>query len=377
MDADEILRLRLANQRITQALDDPAPVVVTLGAVQSQDYAAARWALGLRLANAHDASIQRAFDDGRILRTHVLRPTWHFVAPQDIRWLLALTGPRVKATTATRTRALGLDAALVRRTETIIESALGGGKSLTRAELGAALSSGGVTLPDHATLAHLVGQAELDAIICSGPLRGHQHTYSLLEERVAPAPIPRGDDALVELTWRYFSSHGPALAEDCAWWSGLTLGDVRRGLQLNTHRLQTETFDGRTYWFEARAARASANSVFLLPNFDEYTVAYRQRDLYYDRARNWTGNERLDVPFRDVIVANGRVAGRWQRSHTIEWTIEPSAEEQELLEQQLQRYAKFQGASVTESTQPSRPSLPRMRVHSPLLSNAVTVAPSS
>jgi Winged helix DNA-binding domain len=384
MDADDILRLRLTNQHLSaQPLDDLTQLVARLGAVQAQDYPAARWAVGQRLQNSSDAQIQHAFADGKILRTHVLRPTWHFVAPADIRWLLAFTGPRIKAATAAYTRSLGLDDATLKQATTGIEKALRGGKQLTRSEIGDALRQAGATLRDGATLGHVIGHAELDALVCSGAPRGRQHTYALLEERVPPAPALTRGEALTELTWRYFSSHGPALPQDCAWWSGLTVAEVRRGLELNKSRLICETLDGRSYWFEARPALPMPTAVLLLPNYDEYTVAYRHRDLYYDRALNWTGDPRQDVPFRDVIVLNGRVAGRWQRTASVprvEWTIEPSKAEERALERALDRYVAFvsgQGASVTDSTQPSRPSPPRMRVHSPLVSNASTIAPSS
>jgi winged helix DNA-binding protein len=343
--ADELLAIRLSNHHLSAPhLDDPASLVAHLGAVQAQDYPAAKWSLAQRLVSATDASIERAFAEGKILRTHVLRPTWHFVAPADIRWMLALTGPRIKAAVATSTRNHGLDAALILRGETVIASALRGGNFLTRPELGAALQQAGMPL-DAASLQHVVFHAELDAVIISGPPCGKQQTYALLEQRVPPARPFSRDEALAELTWRYFNSHGPALVADCSWWSGLTMSDVKHGVSLNSHRLQCATVDGRAYWSGPCAAAVAENSVHLLPNYDEYTVAYRSRELYFNPRLNPTGNSREDVPFRDVVVARGKVAGRWERrTHAATWWINPLASLERDLRRAAQRYEAFRAA---------------------------------
>jgi hypothetical protein len=285
-----------------------------------------------------------AFDRGEFLRTHVLRPTWHFVAPDDIRWLLQLTAPRVKAMTLSYTRRLGINDAEFARCESLLSHALAGGRDMTRAEIGVLLQ-----MNDSAVLGQILMQAELDGVLCSGPRRGRQHTYMLVEERVASVSPVTYDEALAELTWRYFSSHGPALVSDCAWWSSLPTREISRGLELNRHRLESEQIDGRVYWFRPTTLDGEAHcAVQLLPNYDEYTVAYRHRDLYYDAEANWTGNSRMDVPFTNVILAHGRVAGRWRRvpgrqelEHT--WTIEPGQAEREALATAEQRHRQFFG----------------------------------
>src|SRR5438093_7514730 len=186
----EILRLRLANQHLArQRSTEPRAVVAHLGAVQSQDYPGALWALGLRVARSTQASLECAFNSGAILRTHVLRPTWHFVTPRDIRWMLVLTAPRIKRGMAGRDRALGLSDELVAKTNTVIARALEGGKQLTRPEIGAALQAAGIAVADGSVLAHLVSRAELDGVVCSGALRGKLHTYALLEERAPRARV--------------------------------------------------------------------------------------------------------------------------------------------------------------------------------------------
>ncbi len=352
--AADVLRLRLANQRLTTPLGHPAALVAHLGAVQSQDYAAATWALGLRLREPRAVEIESAFSAGAILRTHVLRPTWHFVAAADIRWMLSLTGARIQSSAAAYTRSLGLDESLLSRCSEVIGQALRGGHSRTRAELGGFLREAGVIAPDGASLGHILLHAELVALVCSGPRRGKQDTYMLLEER-APntAPMER-DAALAELTWRYFNSHGPALVRDCAWWSGLAGGDINRGLEANAGRLRCATFDGLTYWMSSAEAEGCdappSASAFLLPNYDEYTVAYRARELYYDRAANATGVPRMDVPFRHVLLVDGRVMGRWSASPRreavridLEWSIAPSRAQERAIERAARGYAAFVG----------------------------------
>ena len=200
-----------------------------MGAVQSQDYPGAKWAIGQRTRGATDAAFDEAFAQGRILRTHIMRPTWHFVMPADIRWMLALTAPRVNAVMAYYYRQMEVDETLIARAKPVFERALRGGKQLTRAELGTALEKAGI----HATgvrLGFIIGRAELDAVVCSGALRGKQHTWALLEERVPPAKRLDRDEAMRELTRRFFTSHGPAQLIDFVWWSGLTMADAKKEL---------------------------------------------------------------------------------------------------------------------------------------------------
>ena len=211
-----------------------------MGAVQAQDFAAAKWALALRMRSATDHSIEQAFNDGQIIRTHLLRPTWHFVAPEDIRWLLQLTGPRVNLKCGSAFRRFELDAAVFKRSHRALINALKGGKHLARAELRTVLDRAGVATGDGIRFQHILIRAELDGVICSGPRQGKQFTYALLEERVPPAKPLTRDEALVELTRRYFTSHGPANLQDFVWWSGLTTADARRGIGFDPTRRPNE-----------------------------------------------------------------------------------------------------------------------------------------
>jgi hypothetical protein len=308
----DITRTRLRNQRLSGGrFERPEDVVRWLGAVQAQDYAGAKWALGLRMQRVRDADIEAAFSDGRILRTHVMRPTWHFVAPDDIRWMLALTAPRVSAAIAVYNRRLELDATVFRRSQRAIVRALRGGGQLTRQELKVALQRAGIEA-DGVRLAFIVMQAELDAVICSGARRGKQFTYALVDERV-PMSRPRSrDDALAELARRYFTSHGPAQVHDFAWWSGLTVTDARAGVAAIGRELAHEIVDGATYWVSSSGRmRTAPRTAYLLPLFDEYLIAYKDRRAALDTSR-WTQTTSRD-PFSAPIVVDGQVVGGWKR----------------------------------------------------------------
>jgi hypothetical protein len=309
----DVTRQRLRNQRLSgPRVARPADVVRWLGAVQAQEYADAKWAIALRTRRASESAIERGITNGSILRTHVLRPTWHFVAAADIRWMLALTGPRVSARMAPYNRHLELDTAVFRRSERAIVRALRGGAYLTRQELRQALHEAGVRADNVQRLAHLVMQVEIDGVICSGPRRGNRFTYALLDERVpAVAPLSR-DEALAELTRRYFRSRGPAQLADFTWWSGLTTGDARRGLAIIERDVERVDVDGKAYWVSrARATGERARSAFLLGLYDEYLIAYKDRSAALDRSR-WT--RAIRDAFAAPIVMDGQVVGGWRRT---------------------------------------------------------------
>ena len=303
---------RLNNQRLTRSGPRrPEDVVGWLGAVQAQEYAAARWGVGQRVANGStDAMIRRAVDAGRILRTHVMRPTWHFVTPADIRWMLELTAPRVHRIMAHYHRRLELDARVRTRAAGIFERVLGDGPHLTRGDLGVYLARGGVVAKG-IRLAMLTMHAELEGVICSGAYRGRELTYALLAERAPRAKRLAREEALGELTRRFFTSHAPATVRDFVWWSGLTTADAKRGLAMN--RAREEVIEGRTYWSIGRSTRAMPpRQVFLLPVYDEYLVAYRDRDAVpHGVALNATGPGG-PLPFQNPLVIDGQVAGTWR-----------------------------------------------------------------
>jgi hypothetical protein len=330
MKSEEVTCQRLLNQHITgTAFTKPAEMVQWLGAVQSQDYPAAKWALGLRLPGISDADIDQAIADGSILRTHVMRPTWHFVAPADIRWMLELTAPRVKAAMSHQNIRLGLDDDVFAHSNAAIAAALQGGKQLTRAEVVEALKQSsntiknlvsawkpGGTVIENLGFVHLLMHAELDAVMCSGAQRGKQATYALLAERAPQAKTLPRDEALAELARRYFTSHGPATARDFAWWSGLAAADARAGLEMVKSALAHEGTGNQQVWFAEPPlpTRAPAPTAHLLPNYDEYIVGYTERSAIFDPAHTPHLDSRGNPLFQHTMVLDRRIVGTWQRT---------------------------------------------------------------
>jgi Winged helix DNA-binding domain len=314
MTANTVRRL-LAQRLIGEPFASPIEVVRWLCAVQAQDFNGAKWALAQRSRPTTDVELDRLFDEGAILRTHVLRPTWHFVLPEDIHWLLELTAPRVLLGMAGRHRDLEIDANLIARCEALFASALVGGHHRTRAELGQVLEAAGVFAKGQ-RLTELIMSAELHRVVTSGPRRGKAFTYALLEER---APSVRQTDrgaAILELARRYFQSHGPAQLQDFVWWSGMTTADARTGIADAAPALDRLVLDSKEYWFEATPAPPplADGAAHLLSNFDEYTVAYRDRtDLYEKGSFDPTLFPRGSI-LSNVVAIGGRVCGVWRRS---------------------------------------------------------------
>jgi|SRR5579884_1808124 len=357
----DIAASRLQAQRLVG--EQPASVlhvVHYLTAVQSQDYTGAKWALGQRTANTTDAEVDRLFDEGRILRLHVMRPTWHFVLPEDIRWLVDLTGPRLLQNLAGPLRQQGIEDADISRVMAIFTGALSGGRFLTRPELGEALRANGIA-PDGLRLTNLVIAAEALGVVTSGPRRGKQFTYALLAERVPNTRTLDRDDALAELTRRYFRSHGPAQIKDFVWWSGLTVADARAGLALVGPDLDHLAVDGKEYWFDARVASNEPMPLVghLLPNWDEYTVAYRDRaaalapDRPFDPSLFSFGGSILD----NVVTITGHIRGAWRRvrdreSFRLECRLLEPLDDREAaaVDSARDRLSRFLGVPVTSTT---------------------------
>jgi hypothetical protein len=312
----DVVRERMGRQFLTGALaKTPVDLVRSLGAVQAQDYSGAKWAIGMRVGGATDAAIEADIASGRILRTHVLRPTWHFVLPEDIRWMLALTGPRIAAAMGSYNRKLGLTPAVLRRSSAVIEKALQGGAHLMRTEIAAILKRARLGELNGQKIAHMMMQAELDAIICGGPRRGKQFTYALLD-RCAPASaaIDR-DEGLSRLATRYFATRGPASAHDFAWWSGLSVGDARRAIQVVGNTLTPTEVNDQPMWFvESARARppVPAGVVHLLPNYDEYFIGFKDRSSIGKRAgtKPVTGGKAL---INHILTVEGQIVGGWKR----------------------------------------------------------------
>lgn len=350
-----IAHQRLRNQWIsTPKLGTSSDVVAWLGAVQAQDYAGAKWALGLRLKGVMDDEVDQAFAAGTILRTHVLRPTWHFVTPADIRWLLALTAPRVHVVNAHMYRKLELTQAVFKRSHAVLTKALQGGQQLTRDELHVFLQKAGLITEGGLRLAYIIMQAELEGLICSGARRGKQFTYALLEERVPPVPALPRELALVELARRYFGSRGPATVQDFSKWSGLTVAEAGNGLEAIRAELQQTSLNGQTYWFAALKPikRQPIPTAYLLSIYDEYISGYKDRSAIGE-AEVGAKLSALGNALSYIIVLDGQIVGTWKRqlkkgavSLELNPFIRLTKPQQRAIDKAIQHYSQFLGLPV-------------------------------
>ena len=294
----------------------PEDVVARLGAVQAQELRVARWSIGQRCRRTSSRAIDEALAEGSILRTHVLRPTWHFVLPRDLRWMLRLTGPRVAAKMAYYDRTLELDAKVYARSNKVIAKAVTDGHR-TRPELGAALSNAGIQARGQ-RLNHIVMRAELDAIICSGAPRGKQQTYAALDDRAPAGRSTQPPEPLVELARRYFTSHGPATVKDFVWWSGLTKSLASEALSALEGTLAHELDGGRTYWSDPSVSSVPerSNAVDLVQIYDEIGIAYTEsRDLLLSAG----GQRAAGGAITHALLLDGRYAGEWRTSASSGW----------------------------------------------------------
>jgi hypothetical protein len=306
---------RLSTQHLVEPKFEKASDVVSLlGGVQAQDYAMSKWALGQRMRSATESSVENEINSGAILRTHVLRPTWHYVAPADIRWMLALTGPRVKAILAHYDRQLGIDAAVIRKAQKVMAKALRGEKHLTRGELAEVMKKAGIRTDGTQRLARLVMHAEMDALICSGPRRGKQFTYALMDERVPPAKAMARDASLHKLASIYFATRGPATEADFAWWSGLTMADARGAIQSLGSSVDTVEIGGRKHSLVARTTmKVKSPLVRLLPNYDEFFIGLKDRSAMHAKLERLGIQTAIGALSGHILIIDGQIAGGWKQ----------------------------------------------------------------
>jgi hypothetical protein len=291
--------------------------------MQAQDYAMAKWAVGIRLPDSTDKEIEAAIDHGEILRTHLLRPTWHFVSADDIYWMLELTAPKIIASMKFREKWLGLTGAVIARSNRVIEKALLGGEQLTREDLVARLNEANLRTDEYRS-GHLLMRAELDGLICSGKPKGkklyestdsssRKQTYALLEQRVPKKKRMSREESLEELARRYFSTRAPATLQDFAWWSGLSMADSRDALEMVSSKFVPEVIDGITYWSpDSLPVPRGRTGTFLLPAFDEFLIAYKDRNAALGRVMEKKLISQNGL-FRPVIIIDGQATGLWKR----------------------------------------------------------------
>jgi hypothetical protein len=315
MTPAEITRLRLHRQQVSATVFTHAKDLVTyMGALQAQDEAMCKWAVGIRINNTGIKKVETALDKGEILRTHVLRPTWHLVAAQDIYWMLELTAPQIKRGMGSRHKELELTPTTLTKSRKIIEKLLDKNDFVTRNQIADVFAAAKIHTNDN-RLSHLLFMCELDGVMASGPLDNGKHTYALLEKRVEKKKLLPREEALAELALRYFTSHGPAALPDFAWWAGLNLGDARKGLDsVKTKLAEIKTGDTSYYMAsDSQKTPAKKNEVFFLPAYDEYLISYKNRSAALKKQHQANALSTNGI-FFPLIVVDGQAAGTWKRS---------------------------------------------------------------
>jgi hypothetical protein len=311
----DIANIRLSSQHINAPKFQTAKELVEwMGAMQAQDYNMAKWAIGVRLSGSTDKTIQSAIDKGEIIRTHVLRPTWHFVAPADIYWMLELSAPRIKAAMRSRNKQLGLTQKIFTKSNSIIEKALADNKHLTRDELMKMLEKAKIRTDEYRS-GHLMLEAELEGIVCSGAINGIKQTYALLEERIPKPKAISKEEALARLAEKYFLSRCPATLQDFIWWSGLSPENARKALEIIKSKLIAEPIGSQTFWLPCSFVlpKMDIESAYLLPAYDEFTISYKDRS-----ASLFLKDQKKSISFNGIfkptIAINGKITGIWKRA---------------------------------------------------------------
>jgi hypothetical protein len=354
----DIARRRLLNQRIASPTHKaPSDVVASLGGIQAQDYSGALWAIGLRLPGATEADIKKAIADRTVIRTWAMRGTLHFVAAADARWILELLAPRMIARSLGRNRQLELTTAKFTRIEKILAQALQGGQTLTRGAAYELLERARISTSGQRGM-HILWHLAQQRVICFGAHADKQPTFVLLDEWLPPVKKRERDEALAELARRYFSSHGPATLRDFVWWSGLNVSDARAGLEMASSHLVEQKVGGTVYWtsHDTPATRQISTGMNLLPSFDEFLVAYKDRSASLDPRHAPKITPGGNGMFMPAVVHQGRVVGAWKRAFeknavvvTASFFASPKKSEARALANAADRYSQFLGVPLKYS----------------------------
>ena len=348
----DLINHRIVNQYLNkQKFTSPSEAVAHLLAVQAQDYAGGKWAVAQRLNNFSDTDLDKAFDKGEILRTHLMRTTWHFVTPEDITWMLPLTARRVNTAINHQHRELKIDDASWERVIKIFERELGNNNYQTRAALESIVRKENVVKKE-IRFNYILHRAESEGIICSGPKQGKQFTFALLNERAPRYFTFSKEEALGRLTEKYFVSHGPAMLKDFIWWSGITLREARTGLEIAKKKLSCAVISGNEFWFSnsLEMKKADMPPVMLLPNYDEYVVGYKDRGAILNTEQFSRLGPKANAVFHHCLIIDGIISGIWRRNLKKEKVVleivsfnKLTGTQKSALETEVEKYGKFFG----------------------------------
>ncbi len=350
MNENDIIQHRLLNQNIAHnSFTTIHDLVSHLGAVQSQDYIGGTWAMGLRMPNITITDVERAIAERTIVRTWPMRGTLHFIASEDIRWMIKLLVPKIMGRASSRHKQLELDEATFTKSGKIFRKALQGGKRITRDGMYKILAENNIS-PAGQRGIHILQQLAHEELLCFGEKKGKQFTFTLLDEWLPKTKLITREESLAEIAKRYFTSHGPATVADFAWWTGLNLTDARKGLESVKSALLNETINKEAFWFAEsnRFSQKAVEELCLLPVYDEYLVGYKNRDAVFDTSHLAKLGDRTNILFHPTILINGQVAGTWTRLFKKDTAVfnlntfnKLNGNEKAALEKAADKYGKF------------------------------------
>jgi hypothetical protein len=321
-----LLPLRLARLR-SQHLTDPSRLDADVAAVtravcviQAQSFDAARHQIRVRSTGLIAADVDRAFEEERsVVRTWLMRGTWHLCAADDARWLVSIFGPVIEQLGVARLRSLGLDSSTLARGVAVIRKALAGGPMARREIRRRLLSAGVLEEPVGQTMMHLIFHAAALGVVCSGPRIGRDESFVLLDDWVPQSKGPRGEAALAELARRYFAAYGPASDADFAAWSHLKKAMISTAMTAVGPELVAFPGPVRGLWTLGPASvdpEAKGPVVRLLGHFDTFLLGYRRREhLGGPEAEAWI-HRGGGGWIRPVVCVDGWILGGWEMEQT-------------------------------------------------------------
>jgi hypothetical protein len=354
MTHKDILNLRLHSLQLAGNLPGtPAEVVSRLGALQAQDYEGAKWSIAIRTQQNSQTDVEKAIEERSIVRTWPMRGTLHFIASDDVRWMLKLLTPRIVSGMAGRNRQLELDQSIFNKSQDLLLRAMEGTKQLVRSEVYSILEANGIVTSNQRGI-HIINYLAQNQILCHGTHNQKQPTYVLLDDWIPKSKELSIEEGHAEIAFRYFKSHGPATLQDFVWWTGLKITDARLALNSINQKLASENIEGNTYWFAPELRdTTTTTSTFMLPGFDEFMLGYTNRTLMVDRLhlpKIVPGNNGMFMP---TVVIDGKVEGLWKKEIkkdkvSVEITpfVELSSNKLKRIARASEKYASYLGKEL-------------------------------
>ena len=308
------IAIRLLNQQLAAPqFSDPAQVVSHMGAIQAQEYRMMRWAVAMRTRKPSARAFKAAFDDGRIIRLHLMRGTWQLVSADDYWWMLDLCAPKAIAVTRgwMSSNRISIPEKEQMDIRDILAQTAADKGSVTKEDFVQALDERDIHMDAH-RLSYHIRMAELTGTLCSGDLLPMKATYALTANKVKSMARIDRDEALMRFTRNYFQSRQPATLEDFVWWSGMNISDCRKGVALLGNTIHAVKWKGREFYLtdDCRTRGFRTGKCLLIPPYDEYLIGYKSRDIVLPTEHTHRAHNNSGI-FQPIIAHDGIICGNW------------------------------------------------------------------